>query len=153
MSYPHLVVAVVCQKDDKVLMVKEIDNGITCWNQPAGHVELGEDLITAAKREALEETGYSIEIIGLMGIYEGVHKVSGTHFVRICFYAKALEKITTTLDSDIIEAQWVDRTDLLSDQYVLRSELTRQTLEDLDSSPNYPLSLIKSTFPGDVNDR
>lgn len=152
MSYPHLVVAVVCQKDNKILMVKEIDNGITCWNQPAGHVEQGEDLISAAKREALEETGYLIEINGLMGIYEGIHKTTGTHFVRVCFYAKALDKVTTSLDSDIIAAHWVDKTDLLSDNYLLRSDLTRQTLEDLDSAPNYPLSILKSKIFGETND-
>lgn len=142
MNYPHLVVAVICQDNDKILMVEELDNGIKCWNQPAGHVDDGECAMDAAIREALEETGYHIELTSLMGVYQGIHKTSGTHYVRVCFHAKAIEKVNDTLDSDIIRAQWLPLSDLLNGQYTLRSDLTRQNLEDLKNAPTYPLSLL-----------
>jgi 8-oxo-dGTP pyrophosphatase MutT (NUDIX family) len=136
--------------DKKVLMVNEIDNGINCWNQPAGHVEQGEDLLTAAKREALEETGYSVEITGIQAIYQGIHGTSGTHYLRVCFRAVALEQLTETLDPDILSAQWLDLDDLRAGHYQLRSELTRQTLEDSGDAPIYPVNLIHDLHPGDA---
>jgi len=149
MSYPHLTVAVVCLQDNKMLMVNEIDNGINCWNQPAGHVEDGEDLIAAAQREALEETGYKVEITGLQAIYQGIHGTSGTHYLRICFHAVALERLTETLDPDILSAQWLNLDDLQANKYQLRSELTRQTLEDCPDAPIYPVNLIHDLYLGD----
>ena len=133
-----------------MLMVNEIDNGINCWNQPAGHVEQGEDLITAAQREALEETGYAVAVTGIQAIYQGIHGTTGTHYLRVCFHAEALEQLTETLDPDILSAQWLDLDDLNTGKYQLRSELTRQTLEDSGDAPIYPLSLIHDLHPGDV---
>ena len=142
MSLPHLVVAVVCIQDSHVLMVNEVDNGINCWNQPAGHVEYGESLENAAIREALEETGYRVQLTGIQGIYQGLHSTQGTHYVRICFTADAIELTNAELDSDIIEAKWLPISELLEGKYPLRSELTRQTLEDLIKAPILPLSVI-----------
>lgn len=149
MSYPHLVVAVICQQNDTILMVNEIDNGINCWNQPAGHVEAGESISQAAVREALEETGYKVELTGIQGIYEGVHKQSGTHYVRVCFTANATELTNNTLDSDIIKAEWLPRQDLLRDIYPLRSEITRITLEDAGKAPIVPLSFVHNLNLGE----
>lgn len=149
MNYPHLVVAVVCEENNSVLMVNEIDNGINCWNQPAGHLELGESLEQAAVREALEETGYKVELTGIQGIYQGIHQESKTHYVRVCFRAKALTKTKEALDPDILKAEWLSKQALLRGDYTLRSEITRQTLEESDNAPHFPLSLIHKMFPGD----
>lgn len=148
MSHPHLTVAVLCLKNDHVLMVNEIDNGVSCWNQPAGHVEVGEDLVSAAEREALEETGCRVEISGISGIYQGVHAQSGTHYVRVCFSAQVIEQTKESLDSDIIEARWLSLNELLAGKYPLRSALARQTLEDAPFGPIYPTSLIHSFSNG-----
>ncbi|MEJ2045447.1 MAG: NUDIX domain-containing protein [Reinekea sp.] len=146
MSQIHLVVSVSCVEDGRILMVHEEDNGIKCWNQPAGHVEPNEALVDAAMREALEETGYQVELTGLQGIYEGIHSKAGTHFVRVAFYGNALAKKTDQLDPDIIEAQWLPINDLLAGNYPLRSGMTRKALEDLATAPIAPLSLIKNLF-------
>jgi ADP-ribose pyrophosphatase YjhB (NUDIX family) len=142
MSYPHIVVAVVCVEDDKVLMVNELDNGINCWNQPAGHVEVNETLQDAAIRETLEESGYKVSLTGIQGIYQGLHKETLTHYVRVVFTAKVTLKTDLKLDPDIIKAEWIPLLDLLGNKYSLRSPLTLQTLEDIGNAPIVPLSLI-----------
>jgi ADP-ribose pyrophosphatase YjhB (NUDIX family) len=148
MSLPHLVVAVVCLKGDQVLMVNEFDNGIKCWNQPAGHVEFGESLEQAAVREALEESGYEVTLTGIQGIYQGLHSESNTHYVRIAFTAEAGERVSMDLDDDIIQAKWLNLSDLKAGTYTLRSEITRTTLEDIGIVPISPISLINQNFPG-----
>ncbi|EAR09653.1 MutT/nudix family protein [Reinekea blandensis MED297] len=129
-------------------MVNEIDNGINCWNQPAGHVEPGESLESAAIREALEETGYHVKLLGIQGLYQGRHITSGTHYVRVCFVAEVTTKSDHPLDPDILSAEWLSLDALLNGDYVLRSEITRATLEDLRNAPIYPLTMINSIGPG-----
>lgn len=49
-------------QDEKVLLHKHKKLGI--WLPPGGHIELDEDPNQAALREAKEETGFDVEIIG-----------------------------------------------------------------------------------------
>jgi len=57
---PHITVASVIERDGRFLMVREMSDGLIVYNQPAGHLEVGETLITAAVRETLEETGWEV---------------------------------------------------------------------------------------------
>lgn len=147
-NYPHLTVAVICRRNDEILMVNEIDNGINCWNQPAGHVEVAEGILEAAIREALEETQYEVALTGITGVYQGIHQQTGTHFVRICFLADIIaHHLKHPRDSDIVDVQWINLHDLLANKYTLRSELTRTCLEDLTKATIYPLSIVKAFSP------
>jgi len=49
-------------RDGKVLLHKHKRLGI--WLQPGGHIELDEDPVQAVLREAKEETGLEIELVG-----------------------------------------------------------------------------------------
>jgi ADP-ribose pyrophosphatase YjhB (NUDIX family) len=52
--------------DGAILLVREGDD----WLVPGGRVETGESPAVAARREVLEETGFSIEVTGLGAIAE-----------------------------------------------------------------------------------
>lgn len=39
------------------------------WELPGGHVEAGEDPAVTAAREVAEETGYTVRITGIVGVY------------------------------------------------------------------------------------
>ena len=56
MFKPHVTVACVVQAEGKFLVVEETVHGKVTWNQPAGHLEADETLVSAAKRELYEET-------------------------------------------------------------------------------------------------
>ena len=67
---PNVTVAAVIERDGKFLMVEdETDDGIR-FNQPAGHLDEGEDLIAACARETLEETAWHFVPRQLIGIYQ-----------------------------------------------------------------------------------
>ena len=51
----------------KMLLIRRVDNDH--WAAPGGYMESGESLTEACKREVLEETGLSVEIQGLLGVY------------------------------------------------------------------------------------
>ena len=63
----HLTVATVVERDSTFLMVRETIDGEQVINQPAGHVEPGEDVMAAALRETMEETGWEVAITGFLG--------------------------------------------------------------------------------------
>ncbi len=59
--------ALVTDASGRVLMQRRGDSGN--WSLPGGIMEIGETLSECAIRETREETGFDIEITGLLGIY------------------------------------------------------------------------------------
>jgi ADP-ribose pyrophosphatase len=51
----------VAFKDDCFLMVYNPKR--RGWEMPGGHIEVGESIISAAKREFAEEAGYNIDVV------------------------------------------------------------------------------------------
>lgn len=69
---PHHVVVVtgiVRDHADRVLLVKTDNEG---WDPPGGRVERGEDLVSALRREILEESGCEVNVGRLLGVYSNV---------------------------------------------------------------------------------
>ncbi len=54
--------------DGRLLMIQRRDNA--CWAMPGGIVEYGETAAEAARREVWEESGITVRIRALIGIYE-----------------------------------------------------------------------------------
>lgn len=59
--------AAVLDEQGRLLLQRRVDNGL--WAMPGGAMELTESLPEAAVREVREETGYEIEVTGLVGTY------------------------------------------------------------------------------------
>ncbi len=61
------VAAVVFDGAQRVLLGRRADNGL--WGLPSGHVEAGETVAEAVRREVREETGLEVAIVRLIGVY------------------------------------------------------------------------------------
>ncbi len=59
--------ALILNDDGQVLLQHRADNGY--WNLPGGGLELGESLETALHREVMEETGLTVRVVRLVGVY------------------------------------------------------------------------------------
>ncbi len=125
-------------------MVQEKADGALVFNQPAGHVEVGEDLVSAAVRETYEETGWHVRIESLIGIYSHMQKTNGVHYLRHCFLASPKEQFSSTPpDCDIVRALWLTHDELISVSDQLRSPLVLRAITDYARGDKYPLGLIK----------
>jgi len=59
--------AFVLNEQKQVLLIKRVDSDL--WALPGGFHDLGETPAKCAARECLEETGYNIEVIRLLGFF------------------------------------------------------------------------------------
>ena len=58
---------VVVDDDGRILLQRRTDNNQ--WALPGGAMELGESIADCARREVHEETGLTVELLGIVGIY------------------------------------------------------------------------------------
>ncbi|MEJ2600879.1 MAG: NUDIX domain-containing protein [Anaerolineales bacterium] len=79
---PKVAVAILLQKDGQVLLVRRAnDPRRGFWTLPAGFVVAGEDPVSAAEREALEETGLHVRIDSLLDVMYGQEHPGGAHII------------------------------------------------------------------------
>ena len=140
----HLTVAAVVHFNQQFLFVEERDkfSGKLVYNQPAGHVETGEDLLQAVSRELLEETGLNLTPTGWLGISQ-LHAANGEFYFRINF---VFELATAPMphqpqDPDILALHWLSATELADKP--LRSQLVADAIHNFQSGPILPLDLIR----------
>lgn len=140
---PNVVVAAIVEQNGRYLLVEEeTDEGIR-FNQPAGHLEYGESLVDAARRETLEETAYRFEPRALVGIYRLWHPGSRTTYLRFAFAGQvSYHDASRPLDDGILRADWftVDEIRQIGDQ--LRSPLVLRCIEDHMAGRAWPLEIL-----------
>jgi len=87
---PQLAVSASIFRDGKVLLIQRAHPPAQgAWSVPGGRVEFGEPLHVALAREVMEETGLTIEILGMAGWREVLPTTSGgRHFVVMSFAAR-----------------------------------------------------------------
>lgn len=142
---PHITVATIVEADGRFLMVEESKADRNVLNQPAGHLEPNETLREAAVRETLEETGWDVELTGVVGIYLYTAPSNGVTYQRLCFAARGVRHHPLrALDTGIVSAPWMTRKELMAVPERWRSELVPQCIDDYLRGPLYPLDLVRN---------
>ena len=137
---PRVTVATVVFVDGRYLLVEEMEHGRAVLNQPAGHLEPGETLIEAARRETLEETGWEVEIEAVLGASLFSSSASGLTYFRTSFLARPLNHDPArTLDTEIIGPRWLSHEEILERRADLRSESVLATIGQHRSGRRFPL--------------
>lgn len=141
---PNTVVAAIVEQDGRFLFVEEEADGRAVFNQPAGHLDPGETLLDAVRRETLEESAWHIEPTGLVGIYLMQPPESPITYLRFCFRARAIRhEPERKLDKEIIRAVWMTPDELRAERARHRSPLVLRCVEDALTGADTPLSLIR----------
>jgi 8-oxo-dGTP pyrophosphatase MutT (NUDIX family) len=145
---PVVTVATVVERDGRFLFVEERIRGVLVLNQPAGHLDPGEDLADAAARETLEETGWQVEPTALVAVHQWRSPAEGTEFVRFCFAARPLaHDPARRLDAGIERALWLRRDEAAGHATPLRSPLVLRAVDDYLAGDRWPLALLHRLAP------
>lgn len=143
----HLTVAAIVCFEHKFLLVEETDKltGKRVLNQPAGHVEQDEDLVSAVKRELLEETGLALEPSAWLGISQ-LKAANGHRYVRVNFIFEPtkLPAVYAPQDSDIAALHWLSSAEIDKAPLPLRSALVSDAIALYRQGVRLPLQLIQA---------
>jgi 8-oxo-dGTP pyrophosphatase MutT (NUDIX family) len=144
---PSVTVAAVIERDDRFLLVQEQAEDRLVLNQPAGHLDPGESLVEACRREVLEETAHRFEPTGLVGIYRWHYAPKDVTFLRFCFRG-ALSGMDSSrkLDREIVALHWLTPEELKHRQAEHRSPLVQKCVDDFRAGRNVPLDVFSPAF-------
>lgn len=111
-AFIELIVRVVIRHREKILLCRMKPKGH--YFLPGGHVEFGEDIREALKREIKEELNVSAQILCFIGIGENIYREGKKlhHEINIVFSGK-LGHSTHKAMEDHIEFSWIDKGQLL----------------------------------------
>ena len=140
---PSVTVAAVIERDGRFLMVEEEYDGKRVYNQPAGHLDPGEGLVSACAREVLEETAHRFTPESLIGIYRWYYAPRDITFIRFTF-AGRLDGMEPgrALDKEIVATHWFTRDELVANAPRHRTPLVMSCLEDYLAGKRYPLEVF-----------
>jgi ADP-ribose pyrophosphatase YjhB (NUDIX family) len=140
---PNTTVAAIIERNDQFLLVEEDIEGKLVFNQPAGHLEKGETLIEAVKREVLEETTYEFTPESLTGIYLYPNPNNkNITYLRFCFFGAAkIKNNGRKLDDGIVQTVWMNKEEIKK-QGRIRSPMVLHCINDYLKGNSYPLSLL-----------
>lgn len=100
------VSAVIFDRRGRLLLQQRSDGGQ--WGLPGGSVEVGESLTDAVHREVKEETGLTVAVRRLVGVYSApalqiVRYPDGNvwHYVNVCFECTTRGGVLTTGDETL----------------------------------------------------
>ncbi len=98
-----VVAGCVIKKDGKYLLVQEKQEKVYgLWNLPAGRVDIGDTIEQTAVKEAKEETGFDIELIRKIDIFQE----SATEPPKHAFEAKIIYGELKYPEDEILDARW-----------------------------------------------
>ena len=114
---------IVLNKQNKIFVGKRKDNPVDKWQMPQGGVDIGEDYLTAMKRELFEETSIiSIQVLkeiegyfeyqlpkNLLGIiWKGKFRGQKQRWFIVRFTGNESEINLKTKNPEFIEWKWVE---------------------------------------------
>jgi 8-oxo-dGTP pyrophosphatase MutT (NUDIX family) len=140
---PDVTVAALAEQGGRFLVVEERIQSRVVFNQPAGHVELGESLLEAVRRETLEETAWRFTPHALLGIYLWQPESSRRATLRFAFRGEVYDHDPARpLDRGILQAHWLTRPQLCERAPQLRTPLVLRCIDDYLAGRHYPLDLV-----------
>jgi 8-oxo-dGTP pyrophosphatase MutT (NUDIX family) len=148
---PSVTVAAIIECDGRYLLIEEHTPEGLRLNNPAGHLEQGEDPISACAREALEETAHVFLPEHLVGLYlsrfqRAAHAESPAEdvtYLRLAFAGQlGAHDPHRPLDQGIERTLWMTLAEVRASADRHRSPLVLKCIEDHAKGQRWPLQVL-----------
>ena len=124
--------------NNKYLLVKIQQNSFYCF--PGGHAEIGEDTITAVKREMTEELGFKIKVKSLTAIAQNLFKNLKDELVHeLSFYYLVEAENEDDLNPNDYEVQECDKGVMKTLKF---KWFTEEEMKKTDCRPAFASSIL-----------
>lgn len=110
------VAGIVVNDEGRVLVIRRRDNGH--WEPPGGVLEMSETFEEGARREVLEETGISVRVDRLTGVYKNMKR----GIVALVFRCTPLDE-PSRASEEATEVRWMsldEVRDVMAPAYAVR---------------------------------
>jgi 8-oxo-dGTP pyrophosphatase MutT (NUDIX family) len=115
-------------------------------NQPAGHLDPGESLVAACRREAMEETAHHFAPTALVGIYRWRDPAKDFTFLRFAFRGTVGAAEKRPLDKEIVALHWLTPQELNQRKGEHRSPLVQKCVDDFLAGNSFALDVFAPEF-------
>jgi 8-oxo-dGTP pyrophosphatase MutT (NUDIX family) len=148
---PSVTVAAIIEQGGRYLLIEEHTPEGLRLNNPAGHLEAGEDPVSACAREAIEETAHPFLPEHLVGVYlsrfqrpaRGERPAEDITYLRFAFGGQlGAHDPQRSLDDGIVRTVWMSLEEVRASVERHRSPLVLQCIEDHARGQRFPLEVL-----------
>jgi nucleoside triphosphatase len=101
--------ALIVNNEGKILLARS-HKWFDKYTLPGGHIELGESMVDAVRREVKEEVGLDVEVAEMLLVQEAIFApefYKKKHFIFIDFYCKSKDQQVKLDQDEIQDYIWV----------------------------------------------
>lgn len=101
--------ALIVNNEGKILLARS-HKWFDKYTLPGGHIEVGESMTDAVRREVKEEVGLDVEVVQMLLIQEAIFAsefYEKKHFIFIDFYCKSKDQQVKLDHDEIRDSIWV----------------------------------------------
>jgi len=101
--------ALIVDKQGKILLARS-HKWFDKYTLPGGHIEVGESMADAVRREVKEEVGLDVEVVEMLLVQEAIFApefYKKKHFIFIDFYCKSKDQQVKLDHEEIQDCIWI----------------------------------------------
>jgi len=141
---PKVAGILLAKNNSKYLLVKEgWGNCRGMWSLPGGEQEIREDIFTCAKREGKEETGFTFELLKVVGFYQQYLCYANEDILGVVFEAKIIGG-EEALTEETLGIGYFSKSEIweMEKNKLLRFPNILRMIEDYEAGKGFSLSCI-----------